>query len=278
MTAIDASTSQCYDRLAPAYACLSAGYDHGRWLAKLLGIARDAGLRGVRALDLGCGTGAVTEPLVEAGFDVCAVDRSGGMLEIAARRLGGRARLVEADMRELPALGRFDLVTCVDDTLNHLLSPTDLRAALASMAARLAPGGVLVFDSNTLATLRTVFSTDSSSADGSSVVLWRGLGDPALRPGGIARAELTVFALAEGRSEQVERLAIAERHHPLDEVLQALWTCGLEPARVLGQHRGARLGGEPPDEAVHHKIVVAARRPVGLSTWAHAHGAEGGVC
>ena len=180
-------------------------------------------------------------------------------------------------MRTLPRLGAFDLVMCVDDALNHLLTPADLRDAIASLARNLAPRGVVVFDLNTLSTLRSVFSADSSSADGSSVVLWRGLGDPALPPGGVTRAELTVFELGEGRSEQVERLAIVERHHPLEEVLQTLWTCGLEPARVLGQHRGARLDGEPPDESVHHKFVVIARRPVGLSAWARAHGMEGGV-
>jgi SAM-dependent methyltransferase len=277
MTAIDASTTRSYDRLAPAYACLSAGYDHDRWLAKLIGLARDAGLRGTRALDVGCGTGSTTAPLVDAGFEVTAVDRSTGMLGVAARRLGDRARFVEADMRDLPRLGAFDLVTCVDDALNHLLARQDLRAALAAMARNLAPRGVMVLDLNTLATLRSVFSSDSSSADGSAVVLWRGLGDPELAPGGVTRAELTVFELGEGRSEEVQRLPIAERHHPLDEVLQVLWTCGLEPVRVLGQHRGARLDGEPPDEAVHHKLVVVARRPVGISTWARAHGMEGGV-
>jgi SAM-dependent methyltransferase len=277
MTATDASTTRSYDRLAPAYACLSAGYDHDRWLAKLLRVAREAGLRGSRALDVACGTGSTTAPLADAGFDVTAVDRSRGMLDVARRRLGGRVELVEADMRDLPALGVFDLVLCVDDALNHLLDAGELRAALASMARCLAPGGVVVFDLNTLHTLRTVFSADSSSADGSAVVLWRGLGDPALPPGGITRAELTVFELGEDRSEQVERLAIAERHHPLQDVLQAVWACGLEPARLLGQHRGARLDGEPPDEAVHHKLVVVARRPVGLTTWARAHGMEGGV-
>jgi SAM-dependent methyltransferase len=278
MTAIDASTTRSYDRLASAYACLSAGYDHERWLAKLIGVANGAGLRGTRALDVGCGTGATTEPLVDAGFEVTGIDLSPGMLELARGRLEGRARLIEADMRALPRLGAFDLVVCVDDALNHLLTRADLEAALQSMARNLAPHGVLVFDLNTLATMRRAFSEDSSSADGSAVVLWRGLGDPELPPGGITRAELTVFELGAGRSEEVERLAIVERHHPLDEVLQLLWTCGLEPAAVLGQHRGARLDGEPPDERVHHKIVVAARRPVGISTWACAHSAQGGVC
>ncbi len=278
MTALDASTTtRSYDRLAPAYACLAAGYDHERWLGALVGLAREAGLAGHRALDLGCGTGAGTEPLLEAGFDVTAVDRSAGMLEVARGRLGGRARIVEADVRALPRLGSFDLVTCVDDTLNHLLDGAGLRAALASIVRNLAPGGIAVVDLVTLASLRAAYSSNWASAEGDAVVLWRGMGDPRLAPGGVADAELTVFELGEHRSEEVERMLISERHHPLDEVLQALWIEGLEPVRVMGQHRGVRLDGEPPDESVHHKFVIVARRPVGLSTWARAHGMEGGV-
>jgi SAM-dependent methyltransferase len=278
MTVLDASPIASYDRLAPAYACLTAGYDHDHWLASLLGLARDAGLRGHRALDVGCGTGSTTAPLIDHGFTATGVDRSRGMLEVARGRLGDRARLVEADMRDLPRLGSFDLITCLDDSLNHLLTAGDLRSSLDAMARNLATGGLLVFDLNTLATLRSAFSSDWSSADEAAVVLWKGLGDPQLPAGGITRAELTVFELGAGRSEELERVAIAERHHPLEEVLQTLWHLGLEPAAVRGQHRGGHIGGEPPDESSHHKFVIVARRPVGISTWTRAHGMEGGGC
>ena len=45
-------------------------------------------------------------------------------------------RLVEADMRELPSLGEFDLITCFDDSLNHLPDEDGLAAALRSMATQ----------------------------------------------------------------------------------------------------------------------------------------------
>ena len=64
-------------------------------------------------------------------------------------------------MRELPVLGGFDLVTCFDDSLNHLLEEDDLAAALASMAANLEPTGLLLFDLNTLLAYRTTFAADS---------------------------------------------------------------------------------------------------------------------
>src|SRR5919202_1770901 len=79
-------------------------------------------------------------------FAAVGCDRSAEMLEIARANLGGRAELLQADMRSLPTLGRFDVVACLDDGLNHLDTLADVGAALAGMAANLAPRGVVVFD------------------------------------------------------------------------------------------------------------------------------------
>src|SRR4051794_9669173 len=130
-----------YDRLAPAYDVLSAGYDHDRWLAALVALLRECGLSGDAVLDVGCGTGASALPLLRQGFRVTGVDRSAGMLAVARERLGEEVALVRADMRALPRLGAFDVVACVDDGLNHLLTGDDLQAGLESMARNLAPGG-----------------------------------------------------------------------------------------------------------------------------------------
>ena len=163
-----------YDRLAPAYDVLSAGYDHEHWLTALVALARGHGLHGRRVLDVGCGTGSSVLPLLSQGFAVTGVDRSAGMLEVARERLGEAIELVQADMRELPCLGAFDLVACLDDGVNHLLTGADLQAALASMARNLAPGGLVLFDLNTLPTLRSVFSSDWTTERGDAVIVWRG--------------------------------------------------------------------------------------------------------
>jgi SAM-dependent methyltransferase len=265
-----------YDRLASAYDVLSAGYDHERWLAALVALLKDCGLAGRDVLDVGCGTGASALPLLADGFRVTGVDRSEGMLEIARRRLGEDVELVRADMRGLPRLGAFDVVACLDDGLNHLLSGADLQAALESMARNLAPGGLVVFDLNTLPTLRSVFSSDWATERDDAVVVWRGIGDEALEPGGVTAAEISVLRPVDGVYGR-EQVTVTERHHPLDEVLDRLWRAGLEPAAIRGQHRGGRLEAGASED-VHHKLVIVARRPAGLSAWARAHGIEGRCC
>ncbi|WP_037908141.1 class I SAM-dependent methyltransferase [Actinacidiphila yeochonensis] len=90
-------------------------------------------------LDVGCGTGLVTERLTRPGLRVVALDASPGMARLAAGRVG--PGLVLGDCRRLPfADGSLDAVCAV--WLLHLLP--DAAAVVAECARVLRPGGVLV--------------------------------------------------------------------------------------------------------------------------------------
>ncbi len=111
-----------YDVLAPVYDLLTGDYAYGPWVRDLVALARRHGLTGDRALDVACGNGNATLPLLDMGFDVTACDLSPAMVDAARRRTGARARVLEADMLRMPLLGRFDLATCFGDVPNHLAS------------------------------------------------------------------------------------------------------------------------------------------------------------
>ncbi len=90
-------------------------------------------------LDVGCGTGLVTERLARPGLRVFGVDASLGMARVAAGRIG--PALVLGDCRRLPfADGSLDAVCAV--WLLHLLP--DAAAVVAECARVLRPGGVFV--------------------------------------------------------------------------------------------------------------------------------------
>jgi SAM-dependent methyltransferase len=260
MSTPPATSDVAYDVLAPAYACLTAGYAHEHWLGALVQLAREHGLTGRAALDVACGTGSSMLPLIARGFEVTGVDRSQGMLAVAERRLAGAGRTAHCDMTAMPRLEAFDLVTCIDDALNHLLDPGELERALEGIARNLAPGGVAILDVNTLSTLRESFSTDFAASDERTVVVWRGLGDPGLPAAGQTQAELMIVDLAAGGASTPERLLIEERHHPVARVLEGLGRAGLEAVAVHGTWPGGRLDRNARvDELAHHKCVVVAR-------------------
>jgi SAM-dependent methyltransferase len=133
-----------YDRLGPAYDtwCRSVLEDIPFYV--------DLAVRsGGPVLELGVGSGRVAVPTALAGITVVGVDTSPAMLELARRRAEPHAvdlRLVEADMRSLPDLGRFALVTIPFRALLHLSSDEERRGVLAAVRQRLEPGGALAFD------------------------------------------------------------------------------------------------------------------------------------
>src|SRR5207237_748758 len=139
-----------YDTIAPGYDLLTGGHDHGAWALRLEALALDAGLSGRRLLDVGCGTGGGLGAMLERGYDVVGVDVSEAMLARAREKLGPLPALRCEDMRRLPRIGAFDLIWSVADAVNCLGDERELVAAFAGWRRNLAPGGVVVFDVDTL--------------------------------------------------------------------------------------------------------------------------------
>jgi len=247
-----------YAALAEHYDLLTRHYRHDEWLGRLEALARGCGLRGRRALDVACGSGKSLRPLLERGYDVTGCDVSPEMLAVARRALTGDVELVEADMRALPALGAFDLVTCLDDAVNYLLAEEDLYAAARSFAAVLAPGGVLVFDLNTRLTYETSYRSAWVAEDEDAFLCWHGSGWVSDQ---IARASVEVFTReTDGCWSRVSSVHV-QRHWPVATVAGALAAAGLRVGAVRGQRVGAVIEPEL-DETRHTKAVVVAGREV----------------
>jgi SAM-dependent methyltransferase len=228
-----------YDAVAAAYDELTSGYAHGPWLAAIERLALRHGLRGRRVLDVACGTGKSFAPLLEQGYDVTACDASIEMVQQARQRAGGVPVLVE-DMRRLPRLGAFDLITCLDDAVNHLVDPDDLSSALRGMQANLAPDGLLVFD----VSLPSAYAqaADAIVERGQRVLLWRLAREPAA--GGDVDVLVDVFTARPDGLWERDRMRQPHRRYPIAEIRRLAAATGL---RVLAVH-GQRAGGELTDD------------------------------
>jgi SAM-dependent methyltransferase len=246
-----------YETFAPYYDRFTADHGHDEWMSDIEALAREHGLRGRRLLDVGCGTGSSFMPMLRRGYRVTACDLSPAMVERARRKLGGRGQVVVADMRSLPWRGRFDLATCVDDAMNYLLSPADVVAALRSIRAALAPGGLIVFDVNSLATYRTGFAGELHLHTDGTSFRWLGEAAPDMPAGGIAAATIEVLD-GDGAWTPVGRHV--QRHHSIDELRLACEEAGLRCLELRGQVPGGGLV-HGADEEGHTKIVCVAGRP-----------------
>jgi SAM-dependent methyltransferase len=249
-------TGEAYERLAPFYDELTREHDYGAWTAHLERAALRAGLRGRALLDAACGTGKSFVPLLRRGYEVTAFDVSPGMVE-RAREKAPEADVFVEDLRTLGAIGHFDLITCLDDSLNYLTGAGELDVALAALAANLAPHGVLVFDLNTLRTYRTTFARDATQDGDGLFLAWRGGCHDDADPGCVARLTVEAFrAKADGLYERVTS-EHRQRHHPRAAVERALAGAGLSLTGVFGQLPDGSLDAAAGEET-HHKLVYLA--------------------
>lgn len=97
-----------------------------------------------RILELGCGTGRVTEVLARHA-EVIAVDLLVAMLLRASRRVP-RAKLVAADLRQFAFAEQFDLIVLADDPMAHLISIDDRARVLRLIGDHLTQDGRVVIE------------------------------------------------------------------------------------------------------------------------------------
>lgn len=107
--------------------------------------------------ELGCGTGSITIPLVNSGFEVTGIDLSADMLSVARSKMEatpqghrlyreGSVRWVQQDMREWRVPEPVDSVISFCDCVNYLLEQEDVIRTFQRTYEMLKPGGTFLFD------------------------------------------------------------------------------------------------------------------------------------
>lgn len=136
-----------YVRFAEVYDKWMQNIDYTEWWQYL---ATTFSLhKGMRVLEVGCGTGSLTEHMLKAGLSVVASDMSNEMLTQAEVKLRGysQCRLLRLDLRRLPLdLGKFDAIIAACDVVNYLRSTEELARFLAGARQLLKDDGALLFD------------------------------------------------------------------------------------------------------------------------------------
>ena len=138
---------EAYTQFAQVYDRFMDNVPYGEWADFYLKILKEAGIRDGILLDLGCGTGVVTELLAGQGYDMIGVDSSEEMLRAAMekkeRRNGSAPDILylEQDMREFELYGTVRGILCVCDSLNYLLEEREILQTFRLVDNYLDPGG-----------------------------------------------------------------------------------------------------------------------------------------
>jgi SAM-dependent methyltransferase len=175
-----------------------------------------------RILDVCCGTGYLAGLLTDRGYRVTGIDASAEMIAHARENVPAAAFQV-ADASRFHAPGKFDGAVSTFDSLNHILSDEDLRAAFQRTAAALKPGAPFAFDMLLESAYQTNWADEFSLVRDDHVLVLSGSGfDFRTR---LAQCRITMFRLGDGvwRRSDVE---VNERCYTTKEIDAALELAG----------------------------------------------------
>jgi len=256
------------------YDSFSSNYDRFvNWTSRLKGelpfiqqqlkIASAAKNGEVSILDAACGTGMHAIALAKLGFRAAGADLSAGMIQKA--HLNAQADDLDVHF-EAVGFGRladafgehaFDAVLCLGNSLPHLLSLSDLAAALSDFANCLKPGGLLLVQNRNfdavLARQERWMEPQSHREGGQEWIFLRFYD---FLPNGL----LSFNILTLQREDQAAwtQSVVESKLYPLRQVelSQALAGAGFRDMTLYGN-----LAGAPFDPQTSGNLVISARVP-----------------
>lgn len=248
-----------YEVLAGVYDALMDDVDYQRWAEYIDRMLQQNGCPGKRLLDLGCGTGNITIPLAQKGYQITAVDMSAEMLELAGSKseaLGLAIDWQQQDLNELQLVDDagadmvFDAIIATFDVFNHLTSPEDLQQLFHTLNPLLADDGVLLFDVQTPYKLREYLGNNIYTLHRDDVeYIWENHFDEESQ---VCTMDITFFLQQENGLYRRETMTQEERAYDLD--LLRLWL-KYSDFDVLGVYGELREDAVQPDG--HRAVFVA---------------------
>jgi ubiquinone/menaquinone biosynthesis C-methylase UbiE len=206
-------------------------------------------------LDLACGTGTMTEEMAKRGYDMIGVDYSAGMLSQAMEKKfaqGLDIQYVQQDMRNLELYGTVDVTLCTLDSLNHLPDFSAVTEVFRRVAEATEPGGLFLFDMNTLYKHRELLGNQIYLYETEEVYcVW----ENALQPDGCTvEITLQLFQLCQDGRYRRQEEQITERAYAPEQVQEALENLGFS---VIGIYHADT---ETPLTPESQRMVVVARK------------------
>ena len=247
---------EAYTGFAEVYDLFMDNVPYEQWAEYITGLLREYGIEDGLVLDLGCGTGTMTELLAEAGYDMIGIDQSEEMLEEALEKKeasGHDILYLCQDMREFELYGTVRAIVCVCDSMNYILEEEELLDILSAAAYNyLDYDGLFIFDLNTEYKYREILGEQTiaeNREEGSFI--WENYYDEAQR---INEYQLTLFVKEKEDLYRKFEETHYQRAYSLDTVRNLVERSGL---RLL--HMYDAFTREPAREDSERIYVICQR-------------------
>lgn len=245
---------EAYTGFAQVYELFMDNVPYEAWSRYLIHLLKEYGVADGIVLELGCGTGKMTRLLAQAGFDMIGIDNSEEMLQIARdasfftnepqevfdgeiedlsgssvsgqEKAGLDILYLLQDMREFELYGTVRAVVSVCDSMNYMLEEGELLQVFQLVNNYLDPGGIFIFDMNTLYKYREVLGETvicENREEGSFI--WENFYDEEEQ---INQYDLTFFIREEGALYRKYEETHVQRGYEVKKVRELLEQAGME--------------------------------------------------
>lgn len=153
-----------YQSFAKLYDLFMDGVPYDAWCEQTVRLLASFGVTGGIVAELGCGTGNCTERLAAKGFDMIGIDNAEEMLEEALQKKianGSNTLYLCQDMREFELYGTCSAIISRCDAMNYLCQPEELFEVFRLVNNYLDPGGIFLFDMNTVYKYRELLADNT---------------------------------------------------------------------------------------------------------------------
>ena len=244
-----------YTGFAEVYDLFMDQVPYEKWSGRIIQILSAYGIRNGLVLDLGCGTGSMTELLAGAGYDMIGVDASEEMLELAYEKRaesGHDILYLLQDMREFELYGTVRAIVSVCDSLNYITEEEELLHVFRLVRNYLDPDGVFFFDMNTIYKYSEMLgeTTIAENREEGSFI-WENYYDPEEQ---LNQYDLTLYIRDEDdRSTRFEETHI-QKAYALERVLELLQQAGMKAEQIFDSDTGKEVTDTTG------KFCIAARK------------------
>lgn len=225
---------EAYGDFAHVYDMFMDNVDYEAWGAYLKERLEAYGIEDGLVLELGCGTGNMTEILADYGYDMIGVDCAEEMLaEAMEKRVesGHEILYLLQDMREFELYGTVRAIVSICDSMNYLTEEEDLEEVFRLANNYLDPEGIFIFDMNTVYKYQEILGDQTiaeNREDGSFI--WENSYDP---ESGLNTYELALFLPRDdGLYEKSEEVHY-QKAYTQEKVLELLEKAGLKVLEVF---------------------------------------------
>ncbi len=220
---------EAYTSFAEVYDTFMDNVPYEEWADYLEERLKEYGVKDGLVLELGCGTGSMTELLAEKGYDMIGVDNSEDMLEIAMEKRiesGHDILYLLQNMQEFELYGTVKAVVSVCDSVNYITEKAELEEVFRLVNNYLDPQGIFIFDFNTEYKYREILGNQVIAEDREECsFIWENYYDHTSM---INEYELTLFVQEEDDLYRKYQESHFQKAYTLQDIRSMIEASGLK--------------------------------------------------